>query len=186
MGCRFFRETQSPSLLRQSENGNGCEWGPAISIRSRFRVLKTRFTATHLEPEYDAAVVPEVALVVISTSKRIAEARQHKIKFRRPDRDGFAQRDVDSPANDEIPSIVAWIPTPYADAWVHADIVLQILVKIGVGSSEHRRYERLEMLSAVFQNRAYVIGKEIAAGLDSATSRAWTIGDCGESKGPGE
>ena len=141
---------------------------------------------SHLEPENDAAIVPEVALVVISTSKRIAEACQHKIKFRRPDRDGFAQRDIDSPADDEIPSIVAWSPAPYADAWVHADIVLQILVKIGVGSSEHRRYERLEMLRAVFQNRAYVIGKEIAAGLDSATSRARTIGDCGESKGPGE
>lgn len=150
------------------------------------RAENTIYCCSKLEPEYDAAVVTEVALVVVSTGKGIAEARQHKIKFRRPDRDGFAQRDVDPPANDEIPSIVAWIPTPYADAWVHADIVLQILVKIGVGSSEHRRYERLEMLSAVFQNRAYVIGKEIAAGLDSATSRAGTIGDCGESKSPGE
>jgi hypothetical protein len=82
---------------------------PTLSIRSLLRVLKTAIhDGPQLEPENDSSVVPEVALVVIATSKAIAEPSQHKIKLCRPNGDGFAQRDVDSSANNEIPSIVAW------------------------------------------------------------------------------
>jgi hypothetical protein len=94
---------------------------PTLSIRSLLRVLKTTIhERSKLEPENDTSVVPEVALVVIATTKAIAESSQHKIKLCRPNGDGFAQRDVDSSANNEIPSIIARSQGACAGTWIHA------------------------------------------------------------------
>ena len=93
--------------LNQKKRGD-CEWAPPIAIRSLLHLLKQRLiSASRLEPENDTSVVPEVALVVIPLSEIIAEPGQHIIKLPRPNSDGFAQRDVNSSANDEVKSIVA-------------------------------------------------------------------------------
>ena len=62
-----------------------------------------------LEPEYDAGVVAEVALVVVALGKAIAKPRQHKIKLCRPDGDGFCHGNVDPSTYDEIERIVAGV-----------------------------------------------------------------------------
>lgn len=83
--------------------------GPAICHpQPPARVEKQRsHWRSELEPENDASVVSEVTLVVITLSKIIAEAGQYIINLRHPNGDGFAQRDVQSSANDEVKSIVA-------------------------------------------------------------------------------
>jgi hypothetical protein len=62
---------------------------------------------SQLEPENDTCVIPEVALVVVASGKAVSEPSENEIKLRRPDGDGFAQWDVNSSANNEIPSIIA-------------------------------------------------------------------------------
>lgn len=41
--------------------------------------------ALRLEPENDAPVIPEVALVVVAAGEAVAKTSQHKIKLRPPD-----------------------------------------------------------------------------------------------------
>src|SRR5690242_9685122 len=98
---RGFHQIQSRRLKRKK--ARRLRTGPAF-----FRPQPPRVeTTTKLEPEYDACVVAEVALVVIAARKGVAEPSQHEIKLCRPECDGFAQRDVDSSTNDEIKCIVA-------------------------------------------------------------------------------
>jgi hypothetical protein len=107
--------------LKQRKSEEDCEWIPRFSIRSLLRVLKTKLHGRpQLEPENDSSVVPEVALVVVATTKAIAESSQHKIKLCRPNGDRFGQWDVDSSSNNEIPSIVARSQGTCARAWIHA------------------------------------------------------------------
>lgn len=91
------------SQQKNEEAANG-----PCSIRSLLHVLKTTTCyRSQLEPENDARVVAEVALVVVAASKTVAKASQKKINLRRPNGDRFAQRDVESSTNDEIKGIVA-------------------------------------------------------------------------------
>lgn len=81
--------------------------GPAIFHSQPLpRAENTIHFCSLLEPENDACVVPEVALVVIAAAKTVSEPGEKKIKFRRPNCDRFAKWDVNSSANDEIPRIV--------------------------------------------------------------------------------
>ena len=50
-----------------------------------------------LEPENDAGVVAAVTFVCVAMGEVVAEPGQHKIKLRRPDCNGFAQRNIESP-----------------------------------------------------------------------------------------
>ena len=59
-----------------------------------------------LVPENDAGVVAAVTLVCVAMGEVVAEPGQHKIKLRRPDCNGFAQRNIESPADDEIEGVV--------------------------------------------------------------------------------
>lgn len=61
----------------------------------------------------------------------------------------------------------------------------QIAVGVGVGAAKQRFYEGFPVLSAVFQDWAYVVGKEIAAPSSGATGWARAVGDCREIKGLG-
>jgi len=124
-------------------------------------------------------------LVVVASREGAAEAGQKKIKLSRPDRDGFTQGDVESAADDETPCVVAWSCVGYASARIHTNIMLQIFVGIGVGSAKHCFYKGLKMLGAIFQNRAYVVSKQIAAGIDCAPGRARAARRRRKSKGPG-
>ena len=65
--------------------------------------------------------------------------------------------------------------------------MLCITIHVGMGSAKQRFHERLEMLRAIFQNRADAVREEIAAGLNGAGIRAragvaWR--GCRESPGP--
>ena len=84
-------------------------------------------TICQLEAENDTSVVPEVALVVIATRKGAAKPSQHEIKLCRSDGNGFAQGDIDSSTNDEIPRIIAWILGGHAGGLTS---LLQILVGV--------------------------------------------------------
>ena len=71
----------------KNKNGKAAN-GPRHCHPQPLRVLKTGLPcSSQLEPENDASVVPEVALVVVASRKGIAEAGQHKIKLRWPDGD---------------------------------------------------------------------------------------------------
>ena len=60
-----------------------------------------------LEPDHHAAVIAEVALVVVARSEGVAEPGQHKIKLCRPDGKVFGQGDIEASPNHKIPGIVA-------------------------------------------------------------------------------
>jgi hypothetical protein len=124
---------------------------PTLSIRSLLRVLKTTIhDRLQLEPENDPSVVPEVALVIITLGKAVSKTSQNKIKLRWPDGDGFAQWNVNSSANNKIPSIVARICGSGAGACTGFE---QILISIGMGSAKKRLYEGLEVLRPIFHDR---------------------------------
>ena len=138
---------------------------------------------SRLEPENDASVVPEVALVGIAGGKVIAEAGEHEIKLRRSDGDGFAQWDVYSSANDEIPGVVAGVSSRGANILTSLE---ETLIGIRMRSAKEGFYEGFEMLGAIFQNGAYVIGKHVSACLQSAPVGAGAVSGGRKSKGPGE
>ena len=98
--------------------------GPAIF---RPRPPRVENNDSQLEAKNDASVVPEVALVVIAASKGVAKPSQHEIKLHRSDGNGFAQGDVESSANHEIPRIIAWIRGGHAGGLTSLE---QILVAI--------------------------------------------------------
>ena len=137
---------------------------------------------SELKPENDASEVAEVTLVVIAPSIRVSEASQHKIKLSWPNGDRFAQGDVDSSANDEVPGIVAGVSDRRAGACTHS---LHISVSIRMGSAKLRVYEGLEVFRTILQDWANVIGKQIAAGLHSAPQGARAVSDRREIKSPG-
>ena len=91
---------------------------------------------SQLEPENNASVVTEVALVLIALGKVIAEASQHKIKLRRPDREVVANGNIEAPANDEIESIIGRGMRGGASTRAHANVMEEIVVSIGVGPSK--------------------------------------------------
>ena len=82
--------------------------GPAIFHPQPVpRAENTIHCCSQLEPKNDPSVVPEIALVIVAAGKAVSKPGENEIKLRRPNGDGFAQWDVDSSANDEIPCIVA-------------------------------------------------------------------------------
>ena len=115
------------NLLEVEQKRNGCEWGPAIFHPQPLPRAETRFHfKSKLEPKNDSSDVPEIALVIVAAAKTVSEPGENEIKVRRPDGNGFAQWDVDSSTNDEIPCIVTRSRGACAGARIHADIVLQI------------------------------------------------------------
>ena len=139
-----------------------------------------------LEPDHNAAVVAEVALVGVAVGKTVAEPGQHKIKLCRPDGNVFGQGDIDSTTNDEIPGIVAWIVRKVASARVHAKVVEQAIVGIAVCAAKERFHKGFEMLRAVLEHGADIVGKEVTARPDGATGRAGTSRVRRENEGSGE
>jgi len=123
-----------------------------------------------LETENDSALVTEVALVVIAFGKVVAESRQHKVKLRWSDGNGVGHGNIDSSADDEVESIVAWILCASARTTRQRLASREkTLVCIGVGATEERFHKWFEMLCAVLEYRTHVVGEEIAARSKAAT-----------------
>jgi len=139
-----------------------------------------------LEPDHNAAVVAEVALVVVAVGKTVAEAGQHKIKLSRPDGNVFGQGDIEPTTNDEIPGIVTGVVGKVASARVHTKVVEQAIVGIGVRAAKERFDEGFPMLGAIFENWAHVVGEHVPARLDGATCRAGASRTRRKNEGSGE
>ena len=98
---------------------------------------------SQLEPENDARVVAEVALVVVASGKVVAEASQNKVNFRRPNGDGFGQGYVESSTNDEIKGIVARGMRADASSLASGK---EIAVTVRMSTAKQRFYERFKVL----------------------------------------
>lgn len=98
----------NPLRLRGRAKTERLRMGPAIFHPQPLpRAENTIHFCSQLETENDASVVPEIALVIVAAGKAVPKPGEDVIKFRRPNGDGFAQWDIDSSPNDEIPCIVA-------------------------------------------------------------------------------
>jgi hypothetical protein len=133
-----------------------------------------------LEPENGAALVAEITLVLVATCEAIAEAGEHEIELCGPDSNRFGNRNINASAQDEREGIIAWVRR--SGARVLASLC-QICESIGMGTAEHRFHKGLEMLRAVFQNGAYIVGEKIATSRNDASRRARTVRCCRKSKG---
>src|SRR5690348_5579842 len=128
-----------------------------------------------LEPDHHAAVIAEVTLVVVAPSEGVAEPGQHKIKLCRPDGKVLGQGDIETSTNHKIPGIVARVVLAAARAARQGlASAEQAMVGIGVGAAEEGFDKGFPMLSAVFENRPYVVGEHIPARFKDATCRART------------
>jgi hypothetical protein len=109
-----------------------------------------------LEPENDATLVAEITLVLVAVCESIVKASEHEIELCRPDSNRFGHWNIDASTQDEGEGIIAWIRRTSARALAS---LCQICESIGMGTAEHRFYKGLEMLGAVFQNGAYILGE---------------------------
>ena len=139
-----------------------------------------------LEPDHNTAVVAEVTLIVVALSKVVAEPSQYKIKLRRANSEVLSQGNIETSANHEIPGIVARVIRKGASTRIHANVMEQVVVGIGVGAAKECFHKGFPMLSAVFENRTHVVGEQIAARFSAATCRARTRGCRRENEGSGE
>ena len=123
--------------------------GPAmLHPQPPTRVEKTTIHCRRqLEPENDARVVAEVALVVVAFGKIVAEASQKKVNLRRPNSDGFAQGDVEPSANEEIKGIVARGVRTSAISLAGLE---EIAVTVRMSTAKQRFHERFKVLRAIF------------------------------------
>ena len=62
----------------------------------------------HSEAEQNSRLISEVTLVVVTSSKAIAKARQQVINLHGANGDCPANGDVDTAADDEVKRVVAW------------------------------------------------------------------------------
>jgi hypothetical protein len=129
------------------------------------------------ESEDNSAVVAKIALILIALSKIIAEAGQHKIKLRRPDRNVSANWDIKSATNDEIKSVVAWIARCTAGSLAGFE---EVLISIGMRSTKHDFYERLEVWRTMLEDGSYVVGEQIGVCLNRAAYWTGAVGGCRE------
>ncbi len=125
------------------------------------------------ESEDNTAVVAKIALILIALSETIAEAGQHKIKLRRPDRNVSADWDINSATNDEIKSVVAWIGRCAAGSLAGFE---EVLIRIGMRSTKHGFYERLEVSGTVLKNGSYVVREQIGVCRNPAAYWARAVG----------
>ena len=129
------------------------------------------------ESKDNTAVVAKIALILIALSETIAEAGQHIINLHRPDRNVSADRNINSPTNDEIKSVVAWIGRCAAGSLAGFE---EVLIRIGMRSTKHGFYERLEMSGTVLKNGSYVIREQIGVCRNPAAYWTRAVGGCWE------
>jgi len=138
-------------------------------------------SVSSLKPKNHASSVAKIALVLVALSKVVAEPCQYKIKLCRPDGDGLGHGNIDPSTQNEIPRIIAGARSGSASELTSLG---QIRVHIGMGSAKQRLHKGFEVWGAVFENRADVVGEEVAAiSLHSAPSWAGAIRRRRESKG---
>src|ERR1700739_133785 len=101
------------------------------------------------ETDNDSGLIAEIALVLVAVRKTVAEARQHKIKLRRPNGKRFGHGNIDPTTDDKVERIVAGVGAADTGRLTSLD---QILISIGVSAAKQGLHERLEMFRAEFQN----------------------------------
>ena len=135
------------------------------------------------ESKDNAAVVAKIALILIALSETIAEAGQNKINLGRPDRNVSADWDINSATNDEIKSVVAWIGRCTAGSLASFE---EVLIRIGMRSTKHGFYERLEVSGTVLENGSYVVREQIGVCRNRAACWTRAVGGCRKGEGFGQ
>jgi len=96
-------------------------------------VIRRRGWGTATEPKNKAAIVPEVALVLIAFREPVAETRQHIVKLNGPDGKPMFHWNIEASTNDKVEGIVARIGDCGA---TQSTSFKQVLVGAGVRSTE--------------------------------------------------
>jgi hypothetical protein len=134
------------------------------------------------ESEDNTAVVAKITLILIALSEIIAEAGQHKIKLRGPDRNVSANWDIKSATNDEIKSVVAWIARCAASSLAGFE---EVLIRIGMRPTKHEFYEWLEVWGTILEDGSNVVREQIGVCYNRAAYWTGAVGGCREGERSG-
>ena len=96
-----------------------------------------------LEPELNARLVAEVALVLVSACESVAKPGKNVIDLRRAEGDGVRKRNIDTAAEHEVKCVV----TRIVDDAGHK-LVAEVAVKARVGAAKQCFSKRFEMSRA--------------------------------------
>ncbi len=88
-----------------------------------------------------------------------------------------ANWDIKSSANDEIKSVVAWIACRTAGSLAGFE---EVLIRIGMRSTKHDFYKRLEVWGTMLEDGSYVVREQIGVCLNRAAYWTRAVGGCRE------